>query len=141
MRVPIQRSNEKFIATIDWEEAPPGFEDAFEQSLFYRRYQESRAYGEYLPPDVTALTGNPTAQHVRLHSIEENRVCLNLLHIGVFHGRYFQMEVKPYGPLANALYRALNSNFSCYLEFRTRTEEDEDGVLVKNILGADFYFE
>lgn len=141
MRVPIMRTTDgKFIIQLNFDQTPDGFEDVFEDSLFYRRYQESRAHGEYGSPDVTALTGNPTAQIVRERNIEERRTCLTLLHQNQM-GPYIQMEVRPFGPYGNQMrdYIALTHTNPAYLTFRTYSEVNEDGkMVVTQINGADF---
>lgn len=140
MRVPIQRLTDgKFIATIDFEETPAGFEDVFNGSVFYRRYQETRAHGEYGSPDLTALTGNPTAQLMRRRGIEENRTCLTLIQIGYFDNRFLQMEVKPFGPFGNMMRNVIDTNEPHYLTFRIEQAENEEGeMVVTQITGADF---
>lgn len=142
MRVPIQRLTDgRYIATLDFEATPKGFEDAFESSLFYRRYQQTTAVGEYNSPDVTALAGNMTAQLVRLRSVDERRACFTLIHIGHFENRYLQMELRPFGPMAEAMRNLIDAdpNASHYLTFRIEQSEDDDGEMVVNqISAADF---
>lgn len=138
MRVPIVRGIEgRYFATLDFELAPPGFEDSFEDSLFNRRFQQSQAIGEFGSPDLAALTGNPTAQMSRLAGREPTRICFNLL-LCNSDSRYLQMEVHPYGPFSNQLKAILNNDTQGYLEFRILRTEIDDEMVVTKILGADF---
>lgn len=138
MRVPIVRNMEgRYFAILNFNLTPPGFEDCFEDSLFYRRFQQSQALGEFGPPDLTALTGNPNAMSARLVSLEPSRVCFNLL-LGNSDHHCIQLEIHPYGPFSDQLRTILNRDIQGYLKFRTmRTEIDEQMVVTK-ILGADF---
>lgn len=142
MRVPIQReASGRFTATLDFEQTPKGFEDAFENSRFYRRYVETRALGEYGSPKLDTLAGNQIAQLHRSRTADENRVCLNLIQVGHFHDRFLQMEVLPYGPYGNSMRDCINANptLPYYLTFRLEYEEDEEGERkVTQISGADF---
>lgn len=142
MRVPIQRlADGRYLATLDFEATPKGFEDSFEGSLFYRRYQQAQAIGEFNSPDVSALAGNMNAQLYRMRSVQENRVCLTLIHVAHFDNRYLQMEVRPYGPLGNDMRLLIEADPTApfYLTFRTESKEDENGDLaVFQISAADF---
>lgn len=142
MRVPIQReASGRFTITIDFEQTPKGFEDVFESSLFYRRYQQSNACGEYGSPKLDTLAGNQVGQLHRKRSVDDNRVCLNLIHVGHYNNRFLQMEVRPYGPYGNAMRKCIDENptLPYYLTFRTDSEEDEEGELtVTQISVADF---
>lgn len=138
MRVPIVRGSDgRYFAILDFEMSPPGFEDCFEDSLFYRRFQQSQATGEFGSPELTALTGNPTAQMSRIASQEPSRICFNLLLCNA-DSRCIQMEVHPYGPYSNQLKAILNNGTQGYLKFRILRHEIDDQMVVAKILGADF---
>ena len=142
MRVPIVRCTEgqyagRYLATLDFEATPPGFEDCFEDSWFYRFFQHSQAIGEFGLPDLTALTGNPNAQLARLSIREHTRICFNLLLCNAT-SRFIQMEIRPYGPFSQQLKEVLDSGVQGYLVFRTLSTEIDDEMVVSKILGADF---
>lgn len=138
MRVPIVRGTDgRYFAILDFEMSPPGFEDCFEDSRFYRRFQQSQATGEFGSPDTTALTGNPRAQLSRLASLEPSRICFNLLLCNA-DNRYHHVEIHPYGPFGPQLKTTLDSGVPGYLTFRLLRAEIDDQMVVTEILGADF---
>ena len=142
MRLPIQRKLDgSMYITIDYDQTPKGFEDAFEDSNFRRKLLIGQSFGEYNAPDVTALMGNESAVIYRMRGLDESRLCMwvgNALH---FANRYLQLEIKPFGRLGQVFKMTVDANppEDQYVTFRLDTEQDEEGEeVIKNIFNLDY---
>lgn len=119
----------KYYADFSMDEAPPGFEDHFDESMCARRFREGRAVAEFGEPNTDGLTGDPVATLRRILCIEDRNICARMFIDGPSGPNgLFRIWVQPYGWQESAFYRAFETNpKGLALKFRCIEQPDDEG--------------
>lgn len=141
------RQDGTYSADFLFDNAPPGFEDHFDQSAFVKRLLRGAAYAEYHRPDLTHLCTRPDQAFVRYSTIEERNICGHLVGEPIWGAspstgsEGVRIIIKPVGPLKEAMVNDLIHNPTGYgLEMRIlyTNGEDSDEQELNQIFTADF---
>lgn len=120
--------NGTYYADFMWDDAPPGFEDHFQESMFVRRLNAGNAYAEFGRPDLSGLREHTHQAYMRYCQIDNRSIC-GLLTAQPLGNDGVRLIIRPTGPVRDTLINVLTHNptgYALYMRYTTVTQDDDD---------------
>lgn len=120
-----------YYADFMWDDAPPGFEDHFQESMFATRLRNGEAYAEFGRPDLSGLREHNQQAYIRYCQIDRRSICGHLTATALGNDG-IRLTIKPIGPVRDTLVNGLTHNptgYALYMRYSTDTQDDETTVV------------